>query len=131
MSPAEIEVLVVDDVDSVRVQVKDLLTYFGFSNITLAASGLAAMDEVRKKPYHLILCDWHMFPVDGFEFLKFVRSQPPLKNAAFIMVSAENAKEKVIEAIKVGVDDYLIKPLTLTEIETKILNVLKKRGILK
>jgi two-component system chemotaxis response regulator CheY len=71
-----------------------------------------------------------MTPTDGLEFLKHVRSQEQTKNIAFIMVTAEGTKEKVVEAIKTGVDDYLMKPLTLEQIETKVHKVLIRKQVL-
>jgi two-component system chemotaxis response regulator CheY len=59
--------------------------------------------------------------------LKHVRQDPALKNLAFVMITAESTKERVMEAIKSGVDDYLIKPLTRVQIETKVYSVLLKR----
>jgi two-component system chemotaxis response regulator CheY len=126
----EVNILIVDDVNTMRVQVKDLLISFGFRNITTAENGDLAKVALSSKDFHLILCDWHMTPVDGMEFLKHVRGQPQTKNIAFIMVTAEGTKEKVVEAIKAGVDDYLIKPLTLDQIETKVHGVLARKQVL-
>lgn len=126
----ELNVLVVDDVNTMRVQIKDLLLSFGFKNVSVAENGEGAKAVLAGGTFHLILCDWHMAPTDGLEFLKFIRSQPQTKNIAFIMVTAEGTKEKVIEAIKSGVDDYLVKPLTLEQIETKVHSVLVKKQVL-
>jgi two-component system chemotaxis response regulator CheY len=124
----ETNILVVDDVNTMRVQVKELLKGFGFSNINAVANGEVAKIELTTKSYQLVLCDWHMEPTNGIELLKFVRSHPSLKGMAFIMVTAECTKENVILAVQAGVDDYLVKPLTRTQIETKVyVTLLKKR----
>lgn len=130
MQREEVSILVVDDVNTMRIQIKDLLMSFGFRKISTAEGGEAAKAAISAGDFQLVLCDWHMSPTDGLEVLKFVRGQPQTKNLAFIMVTAENAMEKVTEAVKTGVDDYLIKPLTLEQIETKVHKVLAKKQVL-
>src|SRR6185437_2163505 len=123
----ESNILVVDDVNTMRTQIRDLLRGFGFQNVTLVANGEEAKVALNAGPIHLILCDWHMEPTDGMALLKYVRTQPTIKNIAFLMVTAESTKELVMEAIKGGVDDYLVKPLTRAQIETKVYTVLLKK----
>lgn len=126
----EVSVLVVDDVNTMRVQIKELLNSFGFRKITAVEGGEAAKAALASNTFHLVLCDWHMEPTDGIAVLKHVRAQPQTKNMAFIMVTAENSMEKVGEAVALGVDDYIIKPLTMETIETKINKVLVKKQVL-
>jgi two-component system chemotaxis response regulator CheY len=126
----EVGILVVDDVNTMRVQIKDLLRQFGFRKVTLANNGEEAKAYLESEPIHLIMCDWHMTPVDGMEFLKYVRAHDTHKTTAFIMVTAEGTKEKVVEAIKSGVDDYLVKPLTPTQIQNKVYGVLLRKQVL-
>lgn len=130
MTRDEVSVLVVDDVNTMRVQIKDLLKGFGFRKINAVEGPGAAKKALEEGPTHLILCDWQMQPTDGMDLLKYIRSHPDFKNIAFIMVTAESTKEKVIEAIKSGVDDYLIKPLTVDQIQTKVQAVLQRKQVL-
>jgi two-component system chemotaxis response regulator CheY len=123
----ESRILIVDDVNTMRMQIKELLKAFGFQHLTTVANGEAAKVELTQNSYHLILSDRHMEPCDGLSLLKYVRQDASLKNIAFLMITAESTKEGVIEAIKAGVDDYLIKPLTRTQIETKVYSVLLKK----
>jgi two-component system chemotaxis response regulator CheY len=126
----EVGILVVDDVNTMRVQIKDLLNSFGFRKVVLAGNGEEAKAALDAQPIHLILCDWHMTPVDGMEFLKHVRTHATHKGIAFIMVTAESTKERVVEAIKSGVDDYLVKPLTPVQIQNKVYGVLLRKQVL-
>lgn len=126
----EVGILVVDDVNTMRVQIKDLLKQFGFRKVTLANNGEEAKAILESEPVHLIMCDWHMAPVDGIEFLKYVRSHNKHKDTPFIMVTAEGTKERVVEAIKSGVDDYLVKPLTPEQIQNKVYGVLLRKQVL-
>jgi two-component system chemotaxis response regulator CheY len=126
----ELGILVVDDVNTMRIQIKELLKGFGFKHIVLAGSGAEAKQFLQTEKIHLILSDWQMSPTDGIELLQFVRSSPEHKDIAFIMVTAESTKEKVMAAIQAGVDNYLVKPLTPTEIESKVYGVLLKKQLL-
>ncbi|MGZ3689448.1 MAG: response regulator [Bdellovibrionota bacterium] len=130
MTREEINILVVDDVQAMRVQIKDLLKSFGFRNITAVEGGGAAKKTLEDTAFQLILCDWHMTPTDGLEFLKYVRAHPNYKTVSFIMITAEGTKEKVVEAIKSGVDDYLMKPLTIEQIQNKVYGVLSRKQVL-
>lgn len=123
----ESNILVVDDVNTMRSQIKELLKGFGFQNITTVANGEEAKVALHAGPIHLVLCDWHMEPTDGMALLKYVRAHPQMKSIAFLMVTAESTQELVVQAIKGGVDDYLIKPLTRGQIETKVYTVLLKK----
>jgi two-component system chemotaxis response regulator CheY len=123
----ESRILIVDDVNTMRMQIKELLKTFGFQHLQTVSNGEEAKLELTKNPYNLVLADWHMEPCDGMALLKHVRQDPALKNLAFVMITAESTKERVMEAIKSGVDDYLIKPLTRVQIETKVYSVLLKR----
>src|SRR6185436_44885 len=105
MSLADVPVLVAEDVNSTRFQIRDVLKECGFRKITLAASGEEAKACLMSEPASLVLCDWYMTPTTGFELLKFIRSTEKLKGIAFIMVTGESTKERVIEAIHAGVDD--------------------------
>jgi two-component system chemotaxis response regulator CheY len=110
-----------------RAQIKELLVGFGFRNIDIVANGEEAKAALTSKSYQLVLSDWHMEPTSGMELLKFVRANSNLKSIAFLMITAESTKERVIEAIKAGVDDYLVKPLTRAQIETKVYTILLKK----
>lgn len=127
---SEVAILVVDDVNSVRAQVKILLKEVGFQNITLAESGQHALKLLNEQEFNLVLSDWQMEPLNGMELLKQVRQHPKYEKLPFIMVTAENAKEKIVQAIQSGVDDYLMKPLTPVQIQTKVVGLLLKRQLL-
>ncbi len=127
----EVGILVVDDVNAMRIQIRDMLRESGFRNIYLAASVPEAMQILAEgDKVQLILCDWHMEPTKGVDLLKYVRSSEVLRGIAFVMVTVENAKENVIKAIQTGVDDYLLKPLTVELIQEKVYKVLSDKRML-
>src|SRR4051812_35606779 len=129
MTLAELAVLIVDDVNSTRFQIRDVLKESGFRKIILAASGEEAKVCIQLEAPSLILCDWYMNPTDGFEVLKFVRAHPTAKATAFIMVTGEGTKERVIEAIQAGVDDYIVKPLSTSQVQSKVMQVLTRKKV--
>ena len=123
-------ILIVDDVNAMRMQIKDLMKSFGFRKVMTAPSGQEAMQMMEANPIHLVLCDWQMHPVTGLEFLSYIRKHPEFSKTAFIMVTADSTRDRVIEAIKAGVDDYIVKPLTHNQIQDKVYSVLLRRQLL-
>ena len=112
-------------------EIKQLLKNFGFRKVIVTANGEEAKAFLASEAIHLILCDWHMTPTNGLDLLRFVRGHEKYKNLPFIMVTAEAIKESVVEAIKTGVDDYLVKPLTPVQIQNKVYGVLLRKKVLE
>lgn len=130
MDIADVKVLVVDDVNAVRVQVKELLNQLGFRKITTASNGEEAKKVIGSGGQDLILSDWRMEPGDGIDLLNWVRAHPSNSGACFIMVTAENKKEEVIRAVEAGVDAFVMKPLTPAQIESKVVKLLAGKGVI-
>ena len=127
MMESDLKFLVVDDVSSMRTLIKSLLRGFGFANVTSAKSGEEAQKMLDEGDFEFILADWHMSPGNGLELLNYVRETPRLQKIPFIMVTAENTKDKILEAIHFGVDDYIVKPFTTAQLEEKVLQVLVRK----
>jgi two-component system, chemotaxis family, chemotaxis protein CheY len=126
----DVSILVVDDVNTMRIQIKELLTSFGFRKVSFAANGEEAKKFLESQECHLVMCDMHMEPTSGIDVLRFVRATKEKATLAFIMVTADSTVDAVKNAIKEGVDDYLVKPLTPKQIEIKVYGVLLKKGVL-
>ncbi len=129
MTREEVGIIVVDDVNTMRTQIKELLRGFGFKKVITAPNAEEVKKLIEIEKTHLILADWHMLPTDGLDLLKYIRSHPEHKNIAFVMVSAESTKEKVIQAIAEGIDEYLLKPLTALQVQTKVYGALLKKRV--
>ncbi len=125
-----IRVLVIDDVNSVRVHIRQLLKQSGFKHIELAPDISRAKELLKVRHYELILADLHMKPENGLDLLKYVRNHPTLATACFIMITADNTRDSVITSVASGVDSYLLKPVTPENIETKVYATLLKKGLL-
>ena len=130
MKIQDVSVLVVDDVDAMTAQIKELLKKAGFEKVLTAKNGVEAREILATGEIHIVLCDWHMAPFSGIELLKVIRQTANLAELAFIMVTAERTSESVVKAIKSGVDDYLLKPLTIEQIYNKVFKVLVNKKVL-
>jgi len=123
---AEKKFLVVDDFATMRKIVRNLLRQLGYQHIDEAEDGVVALRKLKSTKYDMIICDWNMPNMTGIELLKEVRSDDALKPIPFLMVTAEANKENVIEAVKAGVSNYIVKPFTADTLSGKIDAVLKK-----
>ncbi len=115
-----IKILVVDDFATMRRIIKGTLRQIGFTNIIEADDGDVALERLKDNKVGLILADWNMPNMTGFDLLKAVRSDESLNAIPFIMVTAEGQKDNVVEAVKAGVSNYLIKPFTPEDLKEKI-----------
>ena len=117
-------VLVVDDYKTMIRIIRNLLKQLGFNNVDDAADGTEALAKMKGKKYGLVISDWNMEPMTGYELLKEVRSDDQLKPTPFIMITAESKTENVIAAKKAGVNNYIVKPFNAATLKTKISAVL-------
>ena len=115
-------VLVVDDFKTMRRIVNGLLTQIGFKNIDEAEDGNSALEKIKTKQFKLIVSDWNMEPMSGFELLQKIRASDnqALKSLPFIMVTAESKPENIIEAKQAGVNNYIVKPFNAETLKGKI-----------
>jgi len=119
-----INVLVVDDFATMRQIVKKVLKRLGFTNVIEAGDGDLALKELKKEDIGLIISDWNMPKMNGLDLLKAVRGDKKLNDIPFIMLTADGHKENVVEAVKSGVSNYLIKPFTPETFGEKLEKVL-------
>jgi len=122
----KMKILVVDDFPTMRRIIKNLLKQLGYENIEEAEDGIQAYSKLKNNGFEFIVSDWNMPNMDGFELLKKVRSDPQLKDIPFLMVTAEAEKDKVIEAIKAGVSNYIVKPFTAEVLREKMDRIMVK-----
>ncbi len=113
-------VLVVDDYSTMIRIIRNLLKQLGFEEVDDANDGSSALVKMRQKKYGLVISDWNMEPMTGYELLKEVRGDPGLSKTPFIMVTAESKTENVIAAKKAGVDNYIVKPFNAQTLKAKI-----------
>lgn len=105
-------VLVVDDFEPMRNVTASLLRRLGIEHIVFASDGHEAWRTINKQKIDCVLSDWNMPIMTGLELLQHVRSSDQFWNMPFIMITAENERERIREAIENGVCDLLVKPYT-------------------
>lgn len=116
--------LVVDDSMTIRRIIIKALSLIGCNEATEASNGQEAVEAVAASSFDLILMDWNMPKMTGIDALKAIRASG--KTLPIVMVTTEAEKSRVIEAIKAGATDYLIKPFTPEQLAAKVKNL---RGV--
>ena len=114
------QILVVDDYRTMIRIIRNLLKQIGYEHVDEATDGSEALVKMRDKRYGLVISDWNMEPMTGYELLKEVSADPALAPTPFIMVTAESKTENVIAAKKAGVNNYIVKPFNAQTLKNKI-----------
>lgn len=130
MTLEEIGVLIVDDVNTMRALIKELLLRLGFKQVVSVDGVTNAIVALHQQKFHILLCDWRMNPLDGLVLLQYIREEPKLKGIGFIMVTAESSMDQVALAIQAGIDDYLVKPFSADQMKTKVTKLLIKKQVI-
>jgi len=128
------KVLIVEDNVTNRKLIKILLKRIGIKQIYEAENGIEAIkilerqikDIFRGQSIDLVLCDIQMPKMDGIEFLSEVRKRKELKDLPVIMITAASERETVLASVKLGIDGYIVKPITHAIIEENVTKVFKK-----
>jgi len=119
------QVVVVDDDASVRKVVKAMLNSMGVGIIWEAGDGVAGLEIVRKASADVIILDWEMPRMGGPDFMRTLRSPDtfPYPAVPVIMLTAHNEYSKVKEAISVGVNEFLLKPVSSKTLLERMISV--------
>jgi two-component system chemotaxis response regulator CheY len=121
------KVLVVDDFSTMRRIVKNTLRQIGFTNIEEAEDGQKAYDRLIVEKFDFVVSDWNMPNMTGIDLLRKVRATPQIKDIPFLMVTAEAKQENIVEAIKAGVSNYIVKPFTVATLDEKVKKIFKEK----
>lgn len=117
-------ILIVDDYKTMLRIIRNLLKQLGFNNVDEAMDGSAALQKLRAKDYGLVISDWNMEPMSGFDLLKEVRADNKLQGVPFIMITAESKTENVVAAKEAGVNNYIVKPFNAATLKEKLSSVI-------
>jgi two-component system chemotaxis response regulator CheY len=117
-------ILVIDDFQTMRRIIINLLRQLGFTNITEADDGTTGWEKLEAEDIDLIISDWNMPQMTGFDLLKKVRASEKYKTSPFIMVTAEGKRENVIAAVQAGVSNYVVKPFNAATLKEKLSKVI-------
>ena len=118
-------ILIVDDYQSMRRMLADILKAAGFRNVAYADDGDSAWKKLNEteEPFGLVLLDWMMPGVTGLELLKRIRDSEAFKDLPVLMVTAEAEQQQVVEAVARGVTNYIVKPYTPQTVYDKLSQV--------
>lgn len=117
-------ILLVDDSRTIRNIQKNVLAQIGYSDVVEAADGLEALNQIAEHKPELVLVDWNMPNMDGITLVRKIRETD--RKLPLVMVTTEAEKSRVLEAIKAGVNNYVVKPFTAETLSEKITQTLAK-----
>ena len=118
------QILIVDDYKTMIRIIRNLLKQIGFENVDDAADGQEAYDKMKQNKCGLVISDWNMEPMTGYELLQKVRGDETMNKTPFIMVTAESKTENVVAAKRAGVNNYIVKPFNAGTLKSKMSAVL-------
>jgi two-component system chemotaxis response regulator CheY len=116
----QMPILIVDDYKTMLRIVRNLLKTLGFNNVDEATDGNMALQMIEAKQYGLVISDWNMDIMSGYELLKTLRASEKTRTLPFIMVTAESKTENVIAAKQAGVSNYIVKPFNAETLKMKM-----------
>ncbi len=123
---AAAKILVVDDEHFMRKVLRALLTSIGVIEIYEASNGEDGLELIRCKAPDVVLLDWKMPGMDGPSFVRMVRSPGtfPYPNVPIIMLTGHAERSRVVEAVQIGVNEFLLKPVSTKALQDRLLAVL-------
>lgn len=133
MFPVDAKILVIDDSNFSRSMLMNALKSMKYWKLIEAngprqAKDLMSEDEQATDPIHLVICDQQMPEVSGLDFIKWMRAQERYKNLPIIMLTSSQEREVIIEAGKLGISSYMIKPFDNATLKSRLTAVWEKHG---
>ncbi len=122
---ADLKILAVDDSPTMRRIIINTLKRAGFEDVVEASDGKDALAKLKTDNFNFVITDWNMPEMDGLTFVSTMRSDPDLQSMPVLMVTTRSVKEDIIEAMKAGVNNYIVKPFTPETLAEKINKVLE------
>ncbi len=124
----QLQVLVVDDNPFMRAIVRGLLNSIGVKSVIEAGDGIAALDKIREETPDVVILDWEMPLLNGPELVRIVRSPGifPTPDLPIIMLSAHGEQWRILESVKLGVNEFLCKPVSAKALFERLISILLK-----
>jgi two-component system chemotaxis response regulator CheY len=113
-------ILLVDETSAMRRIAKNILANFGYTDVDEAVDGQDALRKLALRKYDLVLMDWNMPNLNGIETLKRIKATEAWKAIPVVMVTWESEKCKVMEALRAGAANYMVKPIEPERLREKI-----------
>ncbi|MEK7774684.1 MAG: response regulator [Candidatus Zixiibacteriota bacterium] len=118
------KILAVDDSPTMRRIIINTLKRAGFENVIEANDGKDALAKLKVEQINFVITDWNMPEMDGLTFVTTLRSTPEYAKMPILMVTTRSVKDDILEALKAGVNNYIVKPFTPETLKEKIDQVL-------
>ena len=112
--------LVVDDSSTMRRIIINTLNKLGHQEVVEASNGREGLDRLAANPIDIIITDWNMPEMSGIEFIRAVRANEKMASLPVLMVTTNAAKDDIVEALRAGVTNYVVKPFTPDTMREKI-----------
>lgn len=125
--PSHVTVMLVEDIPAMRLLVRQMLRNLGIHNVVEAADGSSALQLLQEQRVDVILSDWNMIPMTGYQLLMAVRDTERHRNTPFIMLTGQHTNEHVRRAVAAGVSGYLVKPFGVDTLARQLMRVLGGR----
>jgi len=122
-------ILVVDDNEDNRYTLTRRLRRQGFDDLTEAASGREALEQIAGRPFDLVLLDVMMPEMNGYEVLEHLKRDDGLRHIPVIMISALSELDSVVRCIELGAEDYLPKPFNAVLLNARISASLERKRL--
>ncbi|ADO09908.1 chemotaxis protein CheY [Pantoea sp. Bo_2] len=129
MADKNMRFLVVDDFNTMRRIVRNLLKELGFNNVEEAEDGVDALGKLKAGGFDFVISDWNMPNMDGLQLLQTIRADAAMSSLPVLMVTAEAKKENIIAAAQAGASGYVVKPFTAATLEEKLGKIFEKLGM--
>lgn len=120
------KILVIDNFSTMRKIVRDILKKVGYENIEEAVDGADAYSKLKEGGYDFVISSWNLPSVSGLELIRKMRSDAELARTPILMLTSEDEKDKIIEAVKSGEMHYMKKPFTAEELKEKITAIMEQ-----
>ena len=122
----KLRVLVVDDNQFMRTVVRNLLGQIGVKNIIEAGDGIVALEKIREGHPDIVILDWEMPLLNGPELVRIVRSPNtfPTPDIPIIMLSAHGERWRILESVKLGVNEFLCKPVSAKALLDRLISIM-------
>ncbi len=124
----DLKILAVDDSPTMRRIIVNTLKRAGFNDVSEATDGKDALAKMKVDSFGLVITDWNMPEMDGLTFVTQLRGTSEFHDVPVLMVTTRSVKDDIIEAMKAGVNNYIVKPFTPETLGEKIQQVLKATG---
>lgn len=122
---ADLKILAVDDSPTMRRIIINTLKRAGYADVVEAGDGKDAIAKLKVENVNFIITDWNMPEMDGLTFVTTIRGMDQFKDLPILMVTTRSVKDDIVEALKAGVNNYIVKPFTPDTLKEKIEQVLK------